>query len=188
MARMLETRWTIPTPINLKSNADLAGRMELIVMCDCKGIETGSYDNTILLGYHETMREYRDNRKNSGLPENGICVDRCLMDEVMSLWDAGIRTYGCCCGHNKVDAYINVDEADFDKAIRLGWIKYTFENDHDRRDTIIPKSIAGRDSAIESIEDHMAYACDCGSVHFNLLKSGKIECSSCEHCLEEKTW
>ena len=27
---------------------------------------------------------------------------------------------------------------------------------------------------------HMAYMCDCGSVHYNLLRSGKIECSNCQ--------
>jgi len=32
---------------------------------------------------------------------------------------------------------------------------------------------------IEQIEDHIAYTCECGSVHFNLLKSGKIECAKC---------
>ncbi len=32
---------------------------------------------------------------------------------------------------------------------------------------------------VENISDHYAYTCDCGSVHFNLLKSRKIECSGC---------
>jgi uncharacterized Zn finger protein (UPF0148 family) len=32
----------------------------------------------------------------------------------------------------------------------------------------------------ENIEDHMAYACQCGCVNFNLLKSGNIECTSCD--------
>lgn len=32
---------------------------------------------------------------------------------------------------------------------------------------------------VESIDDHRAYSCQCGSVHFNLLKSGNVECSSC---------
>lgn len=30
---------------------------------------------------------------------------------------------------------------------------------------------------IENIETHMANICECGSVNFNLLKSGKIECA-----------
>lgn len=32
---------------------------------------------------------------------------------------------------------------------------------------------------IYHLTDHYAYTCDCGSVHFNLLKSRKIECSGC---------
>lgn len=32
---------------------------------------------------------------------------------------------------------------------------------------------------MDNIEDHIAYACDCGSVKFNLLKSGLIECAKC---------
>jgi hypothetical protein len=40
-------------------------------------------------------------------------------------------------------------------------------------------------SNVENLEDHMAYACKCGSVHFNLLKSSFIECSSCGLKLEQ---
>lgn len=32
---------------------------------------------------------------------------------------------------------------------------------------------------LENIENHLAFACECGSVKFNLLKSGKIECTCC---------
>jgi hypothetical protein len=40
-------------------------------------------------------------------------------------------------------------------------------------------------SNVENLEDHMAYACKCGSVHFNLLKSSFIECSGCGLKLEQ---
>ena len=33
---------------------------------------------------------------------------------------------------------------------------------------------------IENIADHQAFTCECGSVHFNLLKSGSIECAGCQ--------
>ncbi len=109
--------------------------------CACNNIDFQTYDNTILLGYYEIMRQYRNNRAKAGLPENGIDVDRCLADEIIDLWKAGIRTYGCCCGHNKIQGYINVDEEDFSKAQALGYEKYVFPNDPSRDDTIIPKSI-----------------------------------------------
>ena len=30
-----------------------------------------------------------------------------------------------------------------------------------------------------NLEDHMAKSCECGSVNFALLKSGKVECNKC---------
>lgn len=33
--------------------------------------------------------------------------------------------------------------------------------------------------SIENINDHMAFACECGSTKFCLLKSGRIECAAC---------
>lgn len=35
-------------------------------------------------------------------------------------------------------------------------------------------------SNVENIADHMALACHCGSVRFCLLRSGGIECASCQ--------
>jgi hypothetical protein len=37
---------------------------------------------------------------------------------------------------------------------------------------------------VHDINDHMAYTHGCGSVHFNLLRSGRIECASCGEQLE----
>ncbi len=33
--------------------------------------------------------------------KNGICVDACISDAILMLWENGIMTEGCCCGHNK---------------------------------------------------------------------------------------
>jgi len=41
---------------------------------------------------------------------------------------------------------------------------------------------------IYNIEDNMAFACTCGSVKFNLLKSGSIECDGCQSIQREMTW
>jgi hypothetical protein len=29
-----------------------------------------------------------------------ICVDECIADVVLHLWERGVVTYGSCCGHN----------------------------------------------------------------------------------------
>ena len=44
------------------------------------------------------------------------------------------------------------------------------------RSMVMSKKGSGK---VKYIADHYAYTCDCGSVHFNLLKSGKVECSGC---------
>lgn len=33
--------------------------------------------------------------------------------------------------------------------------------------------------SVTNIGDHKARVCDCGSVHYNLLESGAIECAGC---------
>jgi len=108
-------------------------------MCNCKNVEIGSYDNQIILGYYPVMREYADNRLKEGLSNYGICVDRCIVDQVVELWEAGIRTYGSCCGHNKTEGFINVGEEDYEKALLLGFEPYVFDKkpyDLNRRDTV----------------------------------------------------
>jgi len=103
----------------------------------------GSMSNSVMMGYYPVMRQYRDARVADGLSGDGIMIDRCLVDEVVSLWKANIRTYGNCCGHNipGVRPMINIDPDDMDKAIALGYEVYRFENEPERRDTIIPKSV-----------------------------------------------
>lgn len=75
--------------------------------CKCKNIDIGSYKNQVTL----------INWWNG----NYVCVDKCLMDEILELWDEQIQTTGCCCGHNKAIPYINTLETDFEKMIELGY-------------------------------------------------------------------
>jgi hypothetical protein len=30
-----------------------------------------------------------------------VCIDACIADCIKQLWEAGIKTTGSCCGHNK---------------------------------------------------------------------------------------
>lgn len=112
-------------------------------MCDCVNVAMGSFDNSVIMGYYPVMRQYRDNRVAAGLSGDGIYIDRCLVDEVVALWKAQIRTHGQCCAHNipGVRPMINIDAEDMDKALALGYEIYKFENDPERRDTVIPKSV-----------------------------------------------
>lgn len=109
------------------------------LMCDCENVEMGSYDNTVLLGFYPCMREYRKNRLKADLSDYGITVDKCIANEIINLWENGIRTLGSCCGHNKVKGMINVHPKDFSKAISMGYEKYVFENNPERNDTVHTK-------------------------------------------------
>lgn len=34
-------------------------------------------------------------------PAKTVCVDACIAEQIETLWNAGIWTMACCCGHNK---------------------------------------------------------------------------------------
>ena len=42
--------------------------------------------------------------------------------------------------------------------------------------------------AITNLNDHMARACMCGGVRFNLLRSGAIECDTCQQQQPNLNW
>lgn len=56
-----------------------------------------------------------------------VDIERCILPEVMNLWEHGITTYCSCCGHSKEEGYIVVGESDRQKIAELG---YEIKNDH----------------------------------------------------------
>lgn len=86
-----------------------------VVSPPCRNIAFGSYDNTVLLPRPKHM--YPTSRND------WITVDLCMLDEVLSLWRAGIWTLESCCGHCKVDGYIAVHEYSREKIESLGYAK-----------------------------------------------------------------
>lgn len=94
-------------------------------MCHCINIDIGSYRNQVEL--------------ISPFSESPICVDRCLEDEIQFLWELGIVTTGCCCGHNQVEAYIGVVPIDIDFMKLLGYqVKFNECRPNDE-DSFTPK-------------------------------------------------
>lgn len=69
-----------------------------------------------------------------------ICVDICIALEITSLWQAGIRTTGCCCGHGKALGYIGVWEEDIQRMIDIGYVVRPNETDSSRKDGFYPKT------------------------------------------------
>jgi hypothetical protein len=54
-----------------------------------------------------------------------VTVDKCLLFEVVSLWESGIKTTGCCCGHGETMlAVISVKPEYNDKMRELGYKKH----------------------------------------------------------------
>lgn len=100
-------------------------------MCNCINIEIGSYDNQICLNTPEHI-----NYHNSK-----ICIDKCLIDEIKYLWSLGIKTTGCCCGHNKLEGFIGVDFDDIPKMKTLGYIVQFNEVRPGDEDSFYPKTI-----------------------------------------------
>jgi|SRR5882757_1761064 len=78
--------------------------------CTCINIEVGSYDNQTFVHSPAHMPK-----------ENGYCLDRCIAEEVMILWQLGITTTGCCCGHGKLPAFIGVEFQDINVMKSFGY-------------------------------------------------------------------
>lgn len=72
-----------------------------------------------------------------------VFVDKCLEDEIQQLWNNGIKTTGCCCGHGHRLGYIGVTEDSYEKMLELGYQHYIYDMDNggnERKDAFIPKS------------------------------------------------
>lgn len=50
-----------------------------------------------------------------------VCVDNCIVDAIQQLWDKGIETTGCCCGHNYMRAWVGVHPDDYIAMFELGY-------------------------------------------------------------------
>jgi len=90
----------------------------------CCKIQT--YECSEVVDIPEHMLEYKQNKIKKGL-SGEICIDKCIVNEIKFLWKNGIKTYGCCCGHNKYPSWVNVLDEDFEKMEKLGYEKYINE-------------------------------------------------------------
>ena len=78
-----------------------------------------------------------------GVTRKQVCVDRCLADEVQGLWDLGIVTTGCCCGHHDwyEMRYIGVRDEHIPAMKALGYaVQYNPMRPGDE-DSFVPKSV-----------------------------------------------
>lgn len=75
--------------------------------------------------------------------KDSITIDACLSSEILFLWDIGIRTRGCCCGHGAHLGFIQVVDEDIPRMYELGYTQYIYDDKFggiDRKDAFVPKS------------------------------------------------
>lgn len=93
--------------------------------CNCKNIGFGTYGN--------------DNGARTAIitPQGRKqWIDNCLIIELQSLWEMGIKTIESCCGHNKHTGYIAVYDFDIELMKSMGYVEEI------RPDLFYPKSIS----------------------------------------------
>ena len=109
-------------------------------MCDCVDVEIQSYDNQVMFPTPPHMRPLY---ACGGRLRESICVDKCLAEEVQWLWRWGIKTTGCCCGHNvKTDqSYIGVVDEDIERMKEMGYEVRPNEMRPGDEDSFVPKTV-----------------------------------------------
>jgi hypothetical protein len=107
--------------------------------CMCRNVEIGSHRVSVLMRLPPHMSDLEEMRVANDLSPY-ITVDACLVEEIRDLWDAGIRTSGCCCGHNQVPGFIGVYGGDIPKMHALGYIPQWNALYPEREDGFYPKS------------------------------------------------
>lgn len=93
-------------------------------MCNCKNITPQSkecYAQQVLIDIPSHMEAYRNARLKEGLSAQ-ISIDPCIVAEIKYLWSQGIITYGCCCGHNKFESMVNVNDDNSKEMIGMGYV------------------------------------------------------------------
>lgn len=107
-------------------------------MCNCVDVDIGSYGNQICVVPPDCVILYlNEPEKRQRLT---VCLDLCLVEEVVGLWNKGITTTGSCCGHNKMFAYIGVNDSCIEDMKEMG---YEVCPNHIRsgEDSFYPKSV-----------------------------------------------
>ncbi len=111
-------------------------------MCQCHNVEIGTYNNQVILKAPDNIKIFANSPDRER--KYTVGVDNCIAEEIKFLWDKGIRTTGCCCGHNKYLGYIGVVNKDIDKMLELGYVvqlNFCGLNNLHRLDSFTPKSV-----------------------------------------------
>ena len=106
----------------------------------CKDVEPQSYS----CAYHiylpwKCKFPWEDDSK---LEPKLVSIDKCLLSEITHLWEIGIKTTGCCCGHGDFSkAFISVHPSHIQAMKELGYTTYYNKFNPDAKDHFVPKTI-----------------------------------------------
>ena len=91
--------------------------------CHCLSVDFGSYTcYTKVPGYN-------------------IYCDKCLATEIRMLNDMGIKTVGCCCGHQRKQGYVQVAPEYVQRMVELGYQQLPETGDGCGKWCFAPKSV-----------------------------------------------
>ena len=113
---------------------------------NCGDIEFGTYDCTysIMLPWPTKFLWEAESERC----HRYVAVDKCLLPEILKLWEMGIKTTGCCCGHGKQKlAYIGVSPEYIPRMKELGYQVQFNSCRPDDEDSFVPKTELKYDSA-----------------------------------------
>lgn len=85
---------------------------------------------------HTCAKECAACQADAVLPDSkGMCsilIDRCVLADVLSLWELGVKTVCSCCGHsgNEHGAFVAVDHKDSERMKALGYEEAPLLHDH----------------------------------------------------------
>ena len=79
---------------------------------------------------HGKTKSVKLNRSRSTSGATIVPVDECIANEVQMLNDAGVITYGCCCGHGKSDPSCLVDKESESILKSIGYKLYEYTSHH----------------------------------------------------------
>ena len=105
----------------------------------CKDIKSQSYE----CAYHiylpwKCKFSWEDDSK---LEKKLVSIDKCLLSEILRLWELGIKTTGCCCGHGDISkAFISVHPKYIKTMKTLGYENYYNKFNPESKDHFIPKT------------------------------------------------
>ena len=102
----------------------------------CEDIKFGTYDCA-----YNIMPPYYVTDINGEKKTRYVAIDKCLIREILDLWEEGIKTTGCCCGHGDASkAFIGAKAEYIERMKELGYTIFINQCRPGDEDSFTPKT------------------------------------------------